>query len=855
MTRINFLQKNLLSFRTRRVKLVTTSESTFCESPCSSPSEFYWAANQSCLASCSLPLTSTLTPIGGLKICQNPCPSASDDYLYEDGSCSSSCDDLFIKKIEAGAKFCYNPCDLSTEYLFDNGDCSSQCSPPLGIKVDPGLARYCQDPCYANNTFLYPNGSCMSSCPEPLDQKTQNGVKYCFNPCPDVNYYLYPDGGCSNQCPYPLSNKIESAAKYCFPPCAGSNFLYKNGSCLPACDAPYIKSQSSNVNQCLSPCEDPQKEYFYEASQTCKSTCLSPYESKIIESVKICVLIDQISPEETEKTKSTVSMIASQGQATQVGLKATSSFNSANPALALLAAQASMLLYIRYIDLDYTAKLKLFFLLQDAAPFSFTLGIDMPQILEERLRERGLPKMFEEYNLHSNFLFNFWDTLSSLLLALVLISLVTVLKIFTGRWRRIDKIVGGVLGVLKWNIPLMIVCGGFGDIYFYASFQLQLTSFGSIFDVLCFALSIVMMLIGFGILFVIVKIVKDLLKSQQEKEDKWQNFELLYESYERGSFFSFVYMALFLLRTIIFNLIIANLYNYPLVQSILINILTILMFGYLVIKRPLKDILELVQLFLNEIFLIIVNICVLILAIIDHLEIKGRDLRDGICEAIIKVIVIFSSSALAFVALQILISLYLFYKLLKRLKAEGKLNLPGIVNAWLGSQETKTLDTNEEKKNSEPVPTINFGRRRYKKVNRNLGQLNLFDFQTQEKTTSNITLQPSEIKKEAMNLSHSEIQDNSLISEAPMLNTAPRIRPGPEEDLKDNSSFEISQLIMESNNGNSRIITLDPLDFAGNIKEITSVAHVIEKDQERRNYLRRFGIMNFRDKRWKNQEK
>ena len=591
----------------------------------------------------------------------------------------------------------------------------------------------------------------------------------------------------------------------------------------------------------------------------CKSFCISPYESKIINGVKVCVLRDQISPEEAEKTKDTVAMIASQGQATQVGLKATSSFNSANPALALLAAQASMLLYIRYIDLDYSAKLKLLFVLQDAAPFSFTLGIDMPEALEEKLRDRELPKMFEEYDLHSNFLYNSWDMLSSLLLALVLILLVTVVKFFTGRWRRIDRIVGRVLGVLKWNIPLTIVCGGFGDIYFYASFQLQSGNFSSISDVLCLTLSIVMMFVGAGILFVTVKIVKDLLKSQQEKEDKWQNFELLFESCKRTSFTTFGYMVLFLLRTILFNLIIANLYNYPLVQGIFINILTILMFGYLVIKRPLKDILELVQLFLNEIFLIIVNICVLILAIIDHAGIKGQDLRDGICEAVVKVIVIFSSSALAFIALRILISLYLFYKLLRRLKAQGKLSPSGILNAWFDgeerAQEMKTPEIKEEKKNSEPVPTINLGRRRYKKANRNLSQLSLCDFKTQEKTVSNATLQPLEIKEEMVNQSHSDILDNSLISEAPMLNGAPRTKPGSGEYLKDNSLFEISQLMMESNNGNSRVITVDPLDFAGNKKKNTSLAHTIEKDQERRNYLRRFGIVTFRDKYWNNQEK
>ena len=317
-------------------------------------------------------------------------------------------------------------------------------------------------------------------------------------------------------------------------------------------------------------------------------------------------------------------------------------------------------------------------------------------------------------------------------------------------------------------------------------------------------------------------------------------------------------MAMFLTRALLFNLIIANLYHYPFAQSILINILTILMFSYLVVKRPLKNLLELVQLFLNEILVIIVNVCVLIIAIMDKAGIKGQELRDGVCETVMKIIIIFSSSALAFIALQILISLYFFYKLLKSLKAEGKLSFSGVLKVWFDGEETKEMRDKEEKKHSELIPTADVGRRRYKKVNRNLS---LFDSQIQEKRITPVLRQAPEIKKEVINNTESERTLNhshfdpfkkSLISEASLLNLTDRTR----EDLKDNSLFESSRLMMESNNRNkARVVPIDALDFSVNQKKKTSLAQMVGQDQERRNYLRRFGIMNFQEKYLNNEER
>lgn len=114
--------------------LVTTTEGqSFCDPPCNS-SEYYWAANQSCLANCSFPLTSKAIE-GPLLLCLNPCSSSSSsssEFLYQDGFCADVCHSLFEvdTKMMVGVKFCKNPCPYEKKFIYPDSTCKSTCEYP-----------------------------------------------------------------------------------------------------------------------------------------------------------------------------------------------------------------------------------------------------------------------------------------------------------------------------------------------------------------------------------------------------------------------------------------------------------------------------------------------------------------------------------------------------------------------------------------------------------------------------------------------------------------------------------------------------------------------------------------------------
>jgi len=128
------------------------------------------------------------------------------------------------------------------------------------------------------------------------------------------------------------------------------------------------------------------------------------------------------------------------------------------------------------------------------------------------------------------------------------------------------------------------------------------------------------------------------------------------------------------------------------------------MLFYLIIIRPLKDILDLAQLFLNEILLAMVNICVFIIAIMDQHDVKESELKNHIGEAIIILFILFMSFSLVFMTLKWLVSLYSFYKLVKCLKTKGSLTISRVVKAMF-TEENEAQENKKEKFNISTAQT------------------------------------------------------------------------------------------------------------------------------------------------------
>jgi len=594
--------------------------------------------------------------------------------LSWNGSCIDTCDSPLIQETQGTRNFCWPVCETN-QFTYWNRSCLPTCPLPLAQKIEPQV-KFCSNPCGISTTdFLFYNQSCISSCPYPLNAINNPGVQYCLNPCGHSgSSFLYENKSCIAGCSSPFLRREEPYIKYCDKPCFLPNiYWYKNTSCLPECNYPYRQVNYSGILQCLPPCKE--TEYFYEFEKQCNPKCENPFTAAMKDVIKVCQIGIPISLSDVTDIQGAAASTAAQGQMASGGMKAASAMNSNSPSSALLAGLSSMMQYIRYMKINYPPKVQMLFMVSAGSPISFSFGIDMPSFIEDKLIDAPLPDAFDKYDINSNFVNNMWNFLMSLSLLLLAVLGLTLLKLATSKCSRINAIVSRILQTVKWNFVIMIICSSSGDVFFFGSLQIRGSPFTSLSSAICCLLSLLMMVVVVGVLTIAFKIVQDLRKfkdrPQSQNSEKWKGFEILYMEYEAKSFYSLAYMFLFLSRGIIFNLTLANLYNFPMAQCIIMNVCNGMMLIYIIYLRPLKDLLALVQLIINEGLINILSVSVLILGIFDAMGAGKQGSRAAVGDAILFVIKVFNTCGLAFMALGLLIFLISMFRIWKRLRAQG----------------------------------------------------------------------------------------------------------------------------------------------------------------------------------------
>jgi len=553
------------------------------------------------------------------------------------------------------------------------------------------------------------NNSCIANCDPPLHSQTSGGEVICSSPCPAGNYLHY-NGVCLPSCPPPLISRIDPGIRYCLLPCSPPNtYLLPNGDCSANCSSPAVAGGSAIIPLCTSPCDD--SEYFYEQENECRTSCDPPYESQQISFIKVCKLGVNNNPREApkvsnmEEIKGLFDANSALGQISGIGMKTTSVLNSNSPSFITLAGVSSMLLYFRYMKIRYPPNLLGYFRMQDYPLISIGFGIDFPLSLEENIESQRLPDVFEFYKLHSSFLVNSWNSLTTLVIVFVTIFIIMGLLFLINKSSKVHALLGKLLQQAKWNYPLMILCGSFGETVFYSALQFRTSQFDSLESVLGLFLAIGMVAVSLWIvcqaLFIVIAVRKNQkkirgenVKKQEDSHEKWKDYGILYSEYKENSFLNQSYMTIYLLRNSFFHLIIVTLFNYPLLQAILLTILSVVALTYLLLLRPLKNLLDLIQTCINEVFLLIVTAGVLILAISNDSKDSSIDLRERIGDTIIIINTIFCSLPLAFLGISGLSLILRFYK-----ASKGSKKISGQTQVSKTSAHTEKIQTQKKKAN------------------------------------------------------------------------------------------------------------------------------------------------------------
>ena len=634
---------------------------TYCSS-CSAGCFNY--GNGVCQAACDPNEGYYSVKILGETYCYPECPDSSQ-YRYLNGSCLSSCpsplSNLSSAVNNTELNYCYNPC-TSSQYLYPDGSCSSTCNTPLK-KITNGGIPYCQSPCLDSTQFYFhPNSSCLNSCPTPLVTSHIQGISYCSNPCQASQYLYSNNGSCFQHCSLPFDIKSEPGVNYCTYNCKG--YLSFNNTCLSECTSPFKKRiQDTILTYCDSPCSNNMTDYYYPSDGSCQNQCEYPNQATNHENgfLQICTLM--VTQAETEQAEKLAKTTETSDSIASGGIIIGSLLSSSDSTSAAMGSLTKMLSYIKFMDIKFPPKLQLLF--DSSSSNNSTLLSSIRDKLKDKAGNLPPPINFEKYNVPASFIINFWQSLITLGAILAVILILLILSVFIKR-----IFLQKILSELKWNTFLTLFYSYSGDIILFSALEFQTVQSDNIFTATSFIVCVGVNILTVYILFKILQINYSVRNKTTEDIDKsFASCKALFECYKNDSFSQQIFMFIFMIRIGLFNGIIGYLYHYPFVQAILIILINVAILTYLLFKRPMRKIINLVQQILLEGIIFAFNIGVLILAILDEQDKENLEMRENIGDMLIMINVIVPILTVVLIAIKILLILWEFYKNYKKSKA------------------------------------------------------------------------------------------------------------------------------------------------------------------------------------------
>jgi len=514
----------------------------------------------------------------------------------------------------------------------------------------------------------------------------------------------------------------------CVSQCETPKYLYQNNDCNDSCPDYGIKQNISNVMICKNPCSNPDHFYHFE-TDNCQADCIAPNISNTTHSFKTCSLpppsdpepepepepnppINQLSPEEVKEVQGLADVGNAAGTASSVGLTVAGALSPGDPGGISAGALTKMLQYSKYLNITYTPKLELMFLVQNKSSGPMGIAPKMSDELKKEFNFQHIPIKFAQYQVHSSFIINFWDSGITLCIMSGIVLLLRAIEYisFILKKKYLPPAITRLLRTTVQNFMFIQLYGNFGDIILFSMLELQSSQLDSAASILSTLSAIIMMGIAIISLTLHIKILnkyqnikKENVNNEKGKEEiesfekDYAGVQVVFGAFKDSSFSSQGYLFFFILRSICTNLALAFLYPHPMAQSIIMMLLTLAMVVYLGIKRPFKIIVNQVQQITFEMMLLTVNIILVILSIMDAAD--SQSSRDGLSQVILTINLLFGFLPPAFLVAKVVFMGLEYYKEMKLKKANGNLKPQVTKNQRINKnlnqsiQQTESLNT------------------------------------------------------------------------------------------------------------------------------------------------------------------
>lgn len=385
----------------------------------------------------------------------NTCESAN--YTVIGGFCKLNCASHCSNCIDA--THC-NTCN-QTNYTVVGGFCGLNCPSHCSNCDDATHCNTCESANYTIN-----GGFCELNCPSHCSNCVDS--TYC-NTCDQANYTVV-GGLCQLNCPYGCSNCLNST--YCNT-CELANHTAIAGVCQASC--PLNCASCSSTTQCL----ECQSANYTISSGSCVLSC-PKHCSSCLDSTQ-CLICDEDYTLDSngaclflvsEIVKSVAAAIQTQTTIAASVVTATTLVGTPNSDTVKYQSLHKMLVYLRYIDIKYTAGLRYVFSTADTDQTPDTPIIQMvDQNINYYFNQHPVPDIFG--HLKSSFIINYWKNLSYILVILLAISFFTLIDRATQDYTKINGILQKIITPLKWNFFIVNFASQFSDIALFTIIELR----------------------------------------------------------------------------------------------------------------------------------------------------------------------------------------------------------------------------------------------------------------------------------------------------------------------------------------------------------------------------------------------
>jgi len=375
---------------------------------------------------------------------------------------------------------------------------------------------------------------------------------------------------------------------------------------------------------------------------------------------------------------------------------------SSNASGILFAALHKLLSYIRFLNVEYSMNLEAALKTKKSDSILIRYLPTIPESLAQDLVAKPIHPIFLYRKVGPKLLGNFWKV--SLFLCILITSsfILTIIIKFT-QDNKSQNLVLKICKMIRMIIVKVLIMQFylyFGDLVLYFILETRSLVMDTFASALSFFVALFFMIFGiaaFTFHFMTVKSLVKLSKSGENKTSKekldtflksHEEFDMLYKLWKDATLYQPTYLILFTLRDIILNIVISNLFEYPIVQSLLFVLITFSFWVYLISARPFKKLYEnMKQIFLETIVLLTYLFAFLMSSSKSSMS---NNLKESLGEGVIVMAIIFNIFAGLFIAWDVIIIINDAYKERKNKQISSKKIVPDSVNTSI-NQDLRSI--------------------------------------------------------------------------------------------------------------------------------------------------------------------